>query len=254
MAESKLVQKFKSGNLLSIYITAGYPSVKETIEVINQLPDLGVDFIELGMPFSDPLADGKTIQMSSEEAIKNGMTMKKYFEIASETKKLNDMALVYMGYLNQVMQFGIEEFCVACKQSGIDCVILPDLPTEIYESEFKAIFEKHGLLISFLITPTTSETRIREIEKLSTGFIYVVSSNAITGKKGEMGKDQLTYLEFIKSLNLSKPTMVGFGIHNRSTFETACKFADGAIIGSEFIRRLKDNSYPQFLESLKEKK
>lgn len=253
MTENKLLSKLQEKNLLSIYTTAGYSSMKKTIEVIKVLSALGVDFIELGMPYSDPLADGKTIQASSEVAIKKGMTLKKYFEIVGIVKSKEIVPIVYMGYLNQILQFGVEAFCVACKEVGISCAIVPDLPTDIYENEFKTIFEKHGLLISFLITPTTSDERIRKIESLTTGFIYVVSSNAITGKTGEMGEKQLAYLQHIKSLKLSKPTIVGFGIHDKKTFETACDFANGAIIGSEFIRQLTNNTYKDYIKSIRRK-
>jgi tryptophan synthase alpha chain len=227
--------------------------MEKTIEVVTVLSALGVDFIELGMPYSDPLADGKTIQASSEVAIKKGMTLKKYFEIVGILQSKEIVPIVYMGYLNQILQFGVEAFCHACKKAGISCVIVPDLPTDIYEKEFKTIFEKHNLLISFLVTPTTSVERIRKIESLTTGFIYVVSSNAITGKTGEMDPKQLAYLKHIKSLKFSKPTIVGFGIHDKKTFESACQFANGAIIGSEFIRNLTDDTYSDFIKTLKAK-
>lgn len=179
------------------------------------------------------------------------MTLKKYFEIVNIIQTKETLPIVYMGYLNQVLQFGVEEFCIACKNAGIDCVIIPDLPFDIYKDEFKPVFEKHGVLISFLVTPTTSDERIREIDSLTTGFIYVVSSNAITGRKGEMDLKQLAYLKHIDSLNLSKPKIVGFGIHDRKTFELACEFANGAIIGSEFIRQLENNSYSEFVKTIK---
>ena len=251
MKKNRLQKILKSDKLLSIYTTAGYPSLEESFEVLQNLAIYGVDFVELGMPYSDPLADGKTIQMSSDVAIRNGMTMVKYFELAKRISKTIDLPVVYMGYLNQIMQVGIEEFCKKCVDTKIDCVIIPDLPPETYIDEFKSVFEKYGLLISFLITPTTSEERIRKIEKLTMGFIYVVSSNAVTGKKGELDGEQIKYLRYIKSLQLSKPTIVGFGIHDKNTFETACEYANGAIIGSEFIRRIGDNSYREFLKSLK---
>jgi len=251
MIRNELLEKFQGRNLLSIYTTAGYPSMEKTIEVISVLSASNVDFLELGMPYSDPLADGKTIQRSSEAAIKKGMTLKKYFEIVNIVQTKETLPIVYMGYLNQVLQFGVEEFCIACKKSGIDCVIIPDLPSDVYKSEYKSVFEKYNLSISFLVTPTTSDDRIRQIDSLTTGFIYVVSSNAITGRRGEMDTKQQTYLKHINSLNLSKPTIVGFGIHNRKTFESACEFANGAIIGSEFIRQLENNSYREFVKSIK---
>lgn len=240
-------------NLLSIYLTAGFPDVERTIEILTEIGDYGVDFVELGMPFSDPLADGETIQRSSATAIRNGMTLPNYFEVMKIVRKKTDLPVVYMGYLNQIMQFGVEQFCRKCHEVHIECLIIPDLPVEVYEREYKAVFEKYGLLISFLITPTTPEERIRKIEKLTTGFIYVVSSSSITGRRGSITRKQRAHYEKIKAMNLSKPTMIGFGIHDKKTYDFACKYANGAIIGSEFIRYVAKENAAYFLTTIKPK-
>lgn len=202
------------------------------------------------MPYSDPLADGKTIQESSEVAIKNGMTLKKYFDLVKRVKLKTNIPLVFMGYLNQIIQFGLDDFCMACNESGIECLIIPDLPADVYEKEYQSVFVKYNLLISFLITPTTSDERIKIIEKLTSGFIYVVSSSAITGKKGSFSNDQIRYFKRIQDMKLAKPCFIGFGIHNKETFKTACQYAEGAIIGSEFIWQIKNNNTKGFLKSL----
>lgn len=236
---------------MSIFLTAGFPTVDRTIEILTEIEDYGVDFVELGMPFSDPLADGETIQQSSVTAIRNGMTLANYFEVLKIVRKKTDLPIVYMGYLNQIMQFGVEKFCIKCNELDIQNLIIPDLPIEVYEKDYKNLFEKHGLLISFLITPTTPEERIRKIEALTTGFIYVVSSSSITGKKRKITKKQQKHYEKIRAMNLSKPTMIGFGIYDKETYEFACRYANGAIIGSEFIRYVAKENAAQFLTSLK---
>ncbi|RLD33012.1 MAG: tryptophan synthase subunit alpha, partial [Bacteroidetes bacterium] len=232
----KITQILEGKNLLSIFLTAGFPTVERTIEILTEIEDYGVDFVELGMPFSDPLADGETIQQSSAVAIRNGMTLATYFEVMKIVRKKTDLPVVYMGYLNQILQFGVEQFCRKCNEVNIECLIIPDLPLEVYEREFKTIFEKHELLISFLVTPTTSDERIRKIEELTTGFMYVVSSSSITGRRGKITKKQRAHYEKIKAMKLNKPTMIGFGIHDKKSYELACQYANGAIIGSEFIR------------------
>jgi len=241
----------KSRDLLSIFLTAGFPTVERTIEILTEIEDYGVDFVELGMPFSDPLADGETIQQSSITAIRNGMTLENYFEVLKMVREKTDLPIVYMGYLNQIMQYGEAEFCKKCNELDIQNLIIPDLPIEVYEKEYRALFEKHGLLISFLITPTTPEDRIRKIEKLTTGFVYVVSSSSITGKKRKITKQQKKHYEKIKAMNLSKPTLIGFGIYNKETYDFACQHANGAIIGSEFIRYVAKENAAQFLKSIK---
>lgn len=242
--------------LLSLYYTMGYPDMESILPVVEAIYNSGkVDFMELGMPYSDPLADGETIQMSSSVAIKNGITLEKYFDFAVQIRSKFPVPLVFMGYYNAVYQIGIESFCKKCQDAGIEGVIIPDMPLEIYETQVKVIFEQHDLLSCFLITPTTSEKRIRKIEELTIGFIYVVSSNSITGKKGAVSEAQLNYYRFIKSLNLSKPSIMGFGIHDQESFENATQYANGAIIGSEFIRVLSKSTDKQhiihFLNSIK---
>ena len=247
----KITQILEGKNLLSIFLTAGFPTVERTIEILTEIEDYGVDFVELGMPFSDPLADGETIQQSSAVAIRNGMTLATYFEVMKIVRKKTDLPVVYMGYLNQILQFGVEQFCRKCNEVNIECLIIPDLPLEVYEREFKTIFEKHGLLISFLVTPTTSDERIRKIEELTTGFMYVVSSSSITGRRGKITKKQRAHYEKIKAMKLNKPTMIGFGIHDKKSYELACQYANGAIIGSEFIRYVAKENAAYFLTTLK---
>ena len=247
----KITQLLEGRNLLSIFLTAGFPTVERTIEILTEIEDYGVDFVELGMPFSDPLADGETIQQSSAVAIRNGMTLATYFEVMKIVRKKTDLPVVYMGYLNQILQFGVEQFCRKCNEVNIECLIIPDLPLEVYEREFKTIFEKHELLISFLVTPTTSDERIRKIEELTTGFMYVVSSSSITGRRGKITKKQRAHYEKIKAMKLNKPTMIGFGIHDKKSYELACQYANGAIIGSEFIRYVAKENAAYFLTTLK---
>jgi len=247
----KIKEILKSKNLLSIFLTAGFPTVDRTIEILTEIENYGVDFVELGMPFSDPLADGETIQQSSITAIRNGMTLPNYFEVLKIVREKTDLPIVYMGYLNQIMQYGVVEFCIKCNELNIECLIIPDMPIEVYEEEYKSVFEEYGLLMSFLITPTSSDERIRKIEEVTTGFIYVVSSSSITGKRGKITRKLRAHYEKIKTMNLTKPTMIGFGIYDKKTFEFACEYANGAIIGSEFIRYVAKENAAEFLTSLK---
>lgn len=232
---NKLFQD-KTENILSVYFTAGFPKLDDTITIINELDKSGVEMIEIGMPFSDPLADGPTIQRSSEIALENGMTIKLLFE---QLKNLNStVPLVLMGYLNPVLQYGVEQFCKDASFLGIAGVILPDLPLQEYLDEYKAIFEKYNLKNIFLITPQTSEARIRLIDEHSHGFIYIVSSASTTGSKNEIGAEQEQYFKRIKEMKLKNPIVIGFGIHNFETFSKACEYANGAIIGSAFVKAL----------------
>jgi tryptophan synthase alpha chain len=242
--------------ILSLYYTVGYPMIEDIDVIFQSIEETNkVDFIELGMPYSDPLADGETIQFSSTIAIKNGVTLEKYFSIAQQIKQQYKIPLIFMGYLNQIVQLGIEEFCKSCKESGIEGVIIPDLPIDIYERDYQELFKRYNLLVSFLITPTTTDKRIRKIEKLTTGFIYVVSSNNITGNKSEFSHEQTNYFERIQSLMLSKPSVIGFGIHDKESYEIACKYANGGIIGSAFLRKLENKnlgeSVKNFIHSIK---
>ena len=227
--------------LLSIYFTAGYPNLEDTVAIIHELEKAGVDMIEIGLPFSDPLADGPTIQESSTAALKNGMTTEKLFEQLKDIRKTVSIPLIMMGYFNPVLQYGVEAFCAKCEEIGIDGLILPDLPFEVYEEEYRELFEKHGLKMMFLITPQTSDERIRQIDSASDGFIYMVSSASTTGAKSGFGKEQEDYFERIASLKLANPQIVGFGISNSETFQAATAKAKGAIIGSAFIKHLNQN-------------
>ena len=231
----------KKKNILSVFFTAGYPHLEDTENIICELQNAGADMIEIGIPFSDPMADGPTIQQSSHVALENGMTLHKLFEQLKNIRERINIPLILMGYLNPVLHFGIEDFCKECRNIGIDGIILPDLPLKEYQDEYKNIFEKNGLLNIFMITPQTSEIRIKQIDEASRGFIYMVSSSATTGAAGQISDEQIKYFERIKSLNLENPCLIGFGIHDKSTFESACRFAAGGIIGSAFINELSKN-------------
>ncbi|APY07751.1 tryptophan synthase subunit alpha [Winogradskyella sp. J14-2] len=234
---NRINQKLKEDKkLLSIYFTAGYPNIDDTVSIIQNLEQSGVDMIEIGLPFSDPLADGPTIQASSTAALKNGMTTEKLFEQLKDIRKSVSLPLIIMGYFNPVLQYGVEAFCKKCQEIGIDGLILPDLPADVYDEAYKAIFEKYGLINVFLITPQTSEERIRYIDSISNGFIYMVSSASTTGAQSGFGETQTNYFERISKMNLNNPQIVGFGISNNDTFTKATAYAKGAIIGSAFIK------------------
>jgi len=237
MKMKKLNQIFQEKeNLLSIFFTAGYPKLTDTTKIISELSNNHVDFIEVGLPYSDPLADGPTIQESRQVALQNGMNLDIVFEQLKSIKETNTTPLVLMGYLNQVLKYGEDKFCKACVDCGIETVILPDLPMIEYENHYHELFKKYGLTNVFLITPHTSEERIRKIDTLTDAFIYVVASSSITGAKGEISNQQIDYFERIKAMNLRSNLIIGFGISDNETFKTACKYANGAIIGSAFIR------------------
>lgn len=224
--------------LLSIYFTAGYPSLNDTAKIIKDLESSGVDMIEIGLPFSDPLADGPTIQESSTVALKNGMTSTILFDQIKDIRKSVSIPLIIMGYFNPMMQYGIEDFCKKCNEIGIDGLIIPDLPVAEYNEHYKDLFEKYGLVNVFLITPQTSDERIRFIDSVSDGFIYMVSSASTTGAQNSFGNTQQKYFERIEALKLKNPQIVGFGISNKETFTQATTTAKGAIIGSAFIKQL----------------
>ncbi|HRG38668.1 MAG TPA: tryptophan synthase subunit alpha [Bacteroidia bacterium] len=235
--------KEKNNNILSVYFTAGFPSLNDTAIIIKELADNGVDMIEVGMPFSDPLADGPTIQHTSEVALSNGMTMRLLFDQLKKIEiKKSKAAILLMGYLNPVLQYGIEKFCQDASALGVDGVILPDLPMQEYLDEYKHIFEKHDLKNVFLITPQTSEERIRFIDEHSDGFIYMVSSASTTGAKSEIQNSQEAYFKRIKAMKLKNPTIIGFGISDAKTFEKACEYANGAIIGSAFVKAVANSN------------
>ena len=235
--ENRITNLFnrKDKRILSIYFTAGYPNLNDTVTVIKELEKNGADLIEIGIPFSDPVADGPVIQRSSEIALKNGMTIHLLFEQLKEIRKSVSIPLILMGYLNPVMQYGIEDFCRKCSEIGIDGTIIPDLPLDVYEEEYKGIFQESSLCNIFLITPQTDDERIRKIDSLSNGFIYMVSSSSTTGAKGSVDDEQITYFERIQGLKLNSGRLIGFGISDKTTFERASTYANGAIIGSAFI-------------------
>lgn len=227
--------------LLSLYFTAGYPELDDTVPIIHALERVGVDMIEIGLPFSDPLADGPTIQESSTAALKNGMTTEILFDQLKDIRKTVSIPLILMGYFNPMLQYGVEAFCKKCHEIGIDGIIMPDLPLDVYQEEYATIFNKYGLLNVFLITPQTSEERIRAIDEASEGFIYMVSSASTTGAKTGFGREQMAYFQRIASLKLKNPQIVGFGISNTETFKAATSQSKGAIIGSAFIKHLTQN-------------
>lgn len=252
---AQLNQVFKQKKkLLSIYFTAGFPEINDTIPIVMELEQNGVDFIEIGLPFSDPLADGPTIQKSSEQALKNGMSSKILFQQLEELKGKVSIPLIIMGYFNPILQFGIEKFCEKCRQTGIQGLIIPDLPVEEYQEHYRNIFKKHGLGLIFLITPQTSEERIRYIDSVSENFIYLVSSAGVTGNTAVFGAGQKEYFKRISEMKLKSPLIAGFGIHDSESFRNATAFTHGAIIGSAFIKHLSKNGTAEiksFITSIK---
>lgn len=240
--------------LLSIYFTAGFPAIDDTVSILEQLQEAGVDMIELGLPFSDPLADGPTIQESSTKALHNGMTTDKLFDQLQGIRKTIDVPLIVMGYFNPMMQFGVERFCKRCQEVGIDGLIIPDLPVDVYHEKYQKLFQQYGLLNMFLITPQTPDDRIHYIDKVSEGFIYMVSSAATTGAQGSFGNEQEQYFKRIGAMNLKSNLLVGFGISNRETYDAAVAHSQGAIIGSAFIKHLEkngSNSVKKFIEQIR---
>jgi len=248
--------KEKQDNILSVYFTAGYPFLDSTTVIINALADAGADMVEIGMPFSDPMADGPVIQRSNDTALQNGMSLKLLFRQLQGIRKKVEMPILLMGYLNPVIQFGVENFCRQCKETGVDGVILPDLPPIVFLEEYATLFEKYDLYNILLISPQSDNDRIRVIDKISRGFIYIVSSSSVTGVKGVLSDEQLSYFKRVNELNLQNPGLVGFGISNHETFINVCKHARGGIIGSAFVkmlgeeREVSDKIY-QFIKSIR---
>jgi tryptophan synthase alpha chain len=228
----------KNSRVLNVYCTAGYPQLDSTPEVMKALQASGADLIELGMPYSDPLADGPVIQASSSQALHNGMTITTLFNQLKEFRKDISVPVVLMGYVNPLLQYGIEKFCAKAAEVGIDGLIIPDIPMYEYEKEYKAIIESHALDFIFLVTPETSEERIRKLDALSSGFLYAVSSSSLTGSDKDFSPVE-GYLQQLQKMNLKNPILVGFGIKDKATFDTACKYASGAIIGSAYIKALE---------------
>jgi len=231
----------KKNNVLNIYCTAGYPQLNSTTEVITALQNNGADIIELGMPYSDPLADGEVIQASSTVALHNGMTIEKLFEQLKDIRTTIHLPIILMGYMNPVLQFGIEKFCAAAKEVGVDGIILPDLPMYEFETMYKPLFEKNDLKFIFLVTPETSEERIKKIDALSSGFLYAVSSSSTTGKNKAI-TTQEGYFKRLQDMQLKNPVLVGFGIKDKATFTAACKYTNGAIIGTAYIKALENST------------
>jgi len=232
----------KKEGILSVYFSAGFPRLNDTASIMKCLEESGADIIEVGIPFSDPVADGPTIQESNKVALDNGISLKLIFEQLARIREEVKIPIILMGYINPVLQYGINPFCEKCAEIGIDGMILPDLPMQEYLDEYKETFEANGLLNIFLITPQTSESRIRDIDANSSGFIYMVSSASTTGAKSGISTDQIAYFERIKSMNVKNPRLIGFGISNNETFDHACKNASGAIIGSAFIDVLRGST------------
>ncbi len=239
----------KKENILSVYFTAGFPELNDTVEIIEQLEQNGADLIEIGIPFSDPTADGPVIQHSSEKALKNGMSVNLLFQQLKDIREKVSVPLILMGYFNPVMQFGVEMFCKQCSEAGIDGTIFPDLPLEEYNGKYKQLFRQYNMHNILLITPQTPEERIRHIDDNSGGFIYMVSSASTTGAGKKVGDFNQHYFEKIQQMNLKSPRLIGFGISDHSTFVNACKYAQGAIIGSAFVSYIQNNEKLPFLIS-----
>lgn len=240
--------------LLSLYFTAGYPAINDTVTILKQLQESGVDMVEIGLPFSDPLADGPTIQESSTAALKNGMHTEKLFEQLQGIREHIYIPLIVMGYFNPMLQYGVEKFCKKCQEIGIDGIIMPDLPLAEYEASYKAIFEAHGLINVFLITPQTTDARIKQIDEASDGFIYMVSSASTTGAQSGFADTTATYFKRIQAMQLRSEQIVGFGISNEETFKAATTHQKGAIIGSAFIKHLTQhgaNSVEAFVKTIR---
>ena len=240
---SKINQLFKEkpNRLCSVYFTSGYPNLNDTTTVIKGLEAAGVDFLEVGLPYSDPMADGPTIQESSSIALKNGINLDVIFNQLEEIKDEVNIPLIAMGYFNQVVRYGAERFCQKCQSVGVETLVLPDMPMIEYENTYKAMFAKYGLSNVFLITPQTSEERIRKIDEMTDAFIYVVASSSITGAKGTISDAQIEYFNRIKSYNLKSTLIAGFGISSKDTFDTVCNHVNGAIIGSAFVKYVGAN-------------
>ncbi|UKJ06144.1 tryptophan synthase subunit alpha [Solitalea lacus] len=238
---NRLIELFKNKNkdLLSVYFTAGYPQLDDTLTIAKALEKAGADFLEIGFPYSDPVADGPTIQNSSQTALLNGMSLKVLFEQLKELRKQVSIPVILMGYVNPVLQYGVEKFCADAASVGVDGVIVPDLPMYEYEELYKDVFEKYNLSNIFLITPQSSDERIRKIDHLTEGFIYALSSSSTTGKQLALEDAQTdAYFKRLKELKLKNPLMIGFGINDKHSFQKACSAASGAIIGSAFVKTL----------------
>lgn len=254
---NRLNQLFTSGkkNLLSIYFTAGYPELDTTIAIAEALDKAGADFLEIGFPYSDPVADGPTIQHSSETALGNGMTLNVLFEQLKELRGRVSIPVLLMGYVNPIVQYGVERFCKQAAEAGVDGIIVPDLPMYEYEMLYSNYFEDNNLSNIFLVTPQTSPERIRKIDRLSSSFIYLLSSSSITGGNLQLTDSIESYYIRIKEMALKNPQIIGFGISDEQSFSKACQYADGAIVGSAFVKLLAQDDYldkiPGFIKGIK---
>ena len=242
-------------DLLSIYFTAGFPKIDSTVPILQSLEKAGVDFVEIGMPFSDPLADGRVIQNSGSHALKNGMSLKVLFEQLKDVRKTVTMPIVLMGYINPVLRFGIDRFIEKCVEVGVNGVIIPDLPFELYNEKYRSAFENAGLSNIFLITPQTPEERVRKLDAGSNTFLYMVSSAAVTGAQKGLSDFQLDYFSRIRDMQLKTPCVVGFGISNHASYKRVCEYAHGAIIGSAFVNIIEksddlDGDIQKFIGSI----
>lgn len=240
MSRIKELFERKQKAVLNVYCTAGYPELNSTRSILQALQNSGADLVELGMPYSDPLADGPVIQASGTKALENGMSIAVLLEQLSGFRNEITVPVVLMGYMNPVLQYGFEKFCADAAAVGVDGLILPDLPEYEFETEYGPIIKKYGLDFIFLVTPETSEARVRKLDQLSSGFLYAVSSSATTGKDKDFTAVE-TYLEKLQNMQLGNPVLVGFGIKDKSTFQSACRYANGAIIGTAFIKALDEN-------------
>jgi tryptophan synthase alpha chain len=246
----------KNKNILSIFYTAGFPKLNDTISIAQQLEKAGADVIEIGIPFSDPVADGPTIQASNKMALDNGMNLHLLIEQVKEIRKTVSIPIILMGYLNPVLQYGVEKFVKDAAAAGVDGLILPDLPLDEYLESYKELIDTNGLVNTFLISPTTSGERIRKIDASTNGFIYAVSSSSTTGAQQGFSQEQESYFKKLQGMKLTNPFLIGFGVSNRQTFDAVCKYASGAIVGSAFINLLKSSSdlpsdIDHFVKSLK---
>lgn len=232
----------KQKDVLNIYFTAGFPDLKDTARIVLALDKAGADVLEIGMPYSDPLADGPTIQESGSKALKNGMKLQVLFDQLESIRERTEIPIVLMGYFNQVMQYGEEKFFAACKRVGVDGLILPDLPLEVFAREYQDLYRKFNLDSIFIISPHSQEERIRRVNELSTGFVYMVADASITGGAKQISDQQIAYFDRIEKLKLDTPRLIGFGISDNDSFTKACEYANGAIIGSAFIRHLEKDS------------
>jgi tryptophan synthase alpha chain len=245
----------KKSNLLSIYYTAGYPELNITVDIAEALENAGADFLEIGFPYSDPVADGPTIQHSSETALQNGMTVHVLLEQLKDLRKRVNIPILLMGYVNPILQYGIEKFCKTASEVGVDGIIVPDLPMYEYEAMYSKYFLENNLSNIFLVTPQTSEDRIRKIDELSNSFIYLLSSSSITGGSLNVSTNIEDYYKRIRAMELNNPAVIGFGISNNSTFTKACEYASGAIVGSAFVKLLAEDNYlekiPAFVKGIR---